>query len=150
MMTPARCARITGNTCLQGHDGAAQIDGGDAVKCGFSEIGEHRVAAGKADADIVVKDIDPAPTLLCGFDHRRKRCLFGHIRFESSAFSGRLPGHHDRFLDRSEILVDGQKLGAFLGEAQNRSAAVAHALARRLTGTHDDRDLVLETHANLD
>jgi len=49
-----------------------------------------------------------------------------------------------------EFVVDGEHLGAFLREAQDRGAAVAHALARRLAGAHHDRDLILETHGVLD
>src|SRR4051794_32764055 len=50
---------------------------------------------------------------------------------------------------RRRDYVDREHLGAFLRETQNRGAAVAQPLARRLTGADHDRDLVLETHANL-
>ncbi len=82
MMTPERCARIAGEHMLGGHDGAAQVDGGDAVERGFGEFVERRVAAGEAQADIVVQDIDAAPTLPCRLDHRLERRLTGHVGFE--------------------------------------------------------------------
>ena len=61
----------------------------------------------------------------------------------------RLLCHGDRLLGGGEVVVDGQYFCAFLGETQTRGAAVAQALAGRLTGAYDDGDLVLETHANL-
>ena len=146
MMTPERCARIGGKHVLGGHDGAAQVDGGDAVEGGFGEFVKRRVAAGEAQADIVVQDIDAAPTLPRRLDHRLERRLAGHVGFERDAFAARLPRHRRRFLGGGEIVVDGQHLGALLREPQNRGAAVAHALARRLTGADHDGDLVLKTH----
>src|ERR1700758_4399019 len=131
------------------HDGAAQVDGRDAVECSLSDLVERRVPAGDADADIVVKNVDSSPTPLRGLGHRRESCLFGNVRFERDAFSTRLSRHRDGFLGGGKIVIDGHHPGAFLSEAQNRSAAVAQSLARRLTSTDDDGDLVFEAHADL-
>ena len=61
----------------------------------------------------------------------------------------RLPRHRRRLLDGGEIVVDGQDLGALLGEPQNRGAAIAHPLARRLTGADDDGDFILKAYVEL-
>ena len=133
---------------LGGHDGAAQVDGGDAVEGGFGEFVERRVAAGDAQADIVVQNIDAAPALPRRLDHRLERRLAGHVSFERGAFAAaaRLPRHRRRLLGGGEIVVDGQDLGALLGKPQNRGAAIAHPLAPRLPGADHDGDFVFETH----
>jgi len=81
-----------------------------------------------------VQDIDAAPALPRRLDHRLERRLAGHVGFEGDAFAARLPRHRRRFLGGGEIIVDGQNLGALLHEPQNRGAAIAHSLARRLPG----------------
>ena len=146
MMTPERCARIAGKHMLGGHDGAAQVDGGDAVEGGFGEFVKQRVAAGEAQAHIVVQNIDAAPALPCRLDHRLERRLTRHVGFERDAFAARLPRHRRRFLGGGEIIVDRQNLGALLRKPQNRGAAIAHPGARRLPGADHDGDLVLKTH----
>jgi len=65
----------------------------------------------------------------------------------NSAFTRVLTRYGGGFLGGGEVVVDGEHLGALLGEPQHRGAAVAHPLAWRLAGAHDDGDLVLETHA---
>ena len=112
----------------------------------LGDLVERRVAAGDAHADIVVQDVDAAPALPRGLDHRRQRRLLGDVGLERDAVPAGLPRHRGRLLGGGEIVVDGEHLGAFLREAQHRGAAVAHALARRLAGAHHDGDLVLETH----
>src|SRR5262249_34420138 len=108
-----------------------------------------RVPAGDTYADIVVKDVDSAPTLFGSFDHRREGCLFGNVRFERGAFPTRLSSHSDRFLSGGKIVVDRKHLGAFLSEPKDRGAAIPHSLAGRLTSTYDDGDLVPQTHVSL-
>jgi hypothetical protein len=134
---------------LTGHNGAAQIDGSDAVECSLGDLVKRRVPAGNTHTDIVVKDVNAAPTSSRCFDHRHERRLDSDVRFECGAFSACLTCYGDCLLGGGEIVIDGQHLGAFLRETQNRGAAVAQALAWRLTGAYNYGDLVLETHANL-
>jgi hypothetical protein len=96
-----------------------------------------------------VKDVNAAPTSSCCFDHRHERRLDSNVRFDCDAFSACVTCYSDCPLGGGEIVVDCQHLGAFLRETQNRGAAVAQAIAWRLTGAYDYSDLVLETHANL-
>ena len=124
---------------LASHDGAAQVDGGDAVERNLGDLVEWRVAAGDTHPDIVVKNVDSPPTPLCGLDHCREGRLLGNISLERDAFSAR---HRDRFVGRGKIVVDGHHLGAFLSETQNRGTAIAQSLARRLARAYDDGDLV--------
>src|SRR3974377_2285142 len=79
---------------LASHDGAAQVDGGDAVERNLGDLVEWRVAAGDTHPDIVVKNVDSPPTPLCGLDHCREGRLLGNISLERDAFSAR---HRDRF-----------------------------------------------------
>ena len=102
-----------------------------------------------SDTDVVVQDIDAAPTPPRGLDHCRKRRLLGDVCFECDAFAARLSRHGDRLLGGGEVVVHRQHPGALLRETHNRGTAVADALAGRLTGAHHNGDLVLQTHANL-
>ena len=145
-MTPGALRAHDRQDVLAGHDGAAQVDGGDAVECVLGDLVERRVAAGDAHADIVVQDVDAAPALPRGLDHRRQRRLAGDVGLKRHALAARLPRHGGGLLGGGEIVVDREHLGAFLREAQHRGAAIAHALPRRLAGAHHDGDLVLETH----
>src|SRR5437588_1544538 len=112
-----------------GHDGAAEVNGGYAVKCSLGDFIERRIPASDAHADIIMKDVDAAPTPSRGLDHRRECRLLGNVGFEGDAFPTRLSRHRDRFLGGRKIVVDGQHLGGFLSETQNRSATIAQALA---------------------
>src|SRR6516225_487528 len=125
---------------LASHDGAAQVDGGDAVERGPGDLVERRVSAGDTHADIVMKNVDSPPTPVCGLDHCRECRLLGNISLECDAFSAR---HRYRFVGRGKIVVDGHHLGAFLSETQNRGSAIAQSLARRLARSYNDGDLVL-------
>jgi hypothetical protein len=52
---------------LAGHDAAPQIDGRDAVEGFLRDLGRRRVAAGIADADVVVEDVDTSEHVERGF-----------------------------------------------------------------------------------
>jgi hypothetical protein len=110
---------------LTGHDGAAQVDGRDAVECRLGDLVKRRVPAGNAHADIVVEDVDAPPALSCRLDHRHERRLDSDVRLECNAFSARLSRQGDRLLGGGEIVIDCQHVRAFLGETQNRGATVA-------------------------
>jgi hypothetical protein len=124
MMTPERCAHQR-QDMFAGHDGAAQIDGSDAVERSLGDLVKRRVPAGNAHANIVVEDVDAPPALSRRLDHRHERRLDSDVRLECDAFSACLSRHGDGFLSRGEIVVDCQNPRAFLGETQNRGAAVA-------------------------
>ena len=149
MMTPERCARISGSTCLQAMMAPRRLMVVMRSNAASVISVERRVAAGDAHTDIVVQDVDAAPALLRGVGHRRERRLLGDVGLERHAFSGRLPRHRDRFLGGGEVVVDGQNFGALLGKTHHGGAAIAHAFARRLAGADHDSDLVLETHVNV-
>ena len=74
---------------LAGDDGAAQVDGVDAVEGGFRDLGRRGIAAGQADADVVVQDVDAAPQLHGLGDGRRKRRLFRDVGLEGHAGAAR-------------------------------------------------------------
>ena len=50
------------------------------------------------------------------------------------------------FLRELDVAIDGENLGAFLRETQDRRAAVTHAFAGPLAGADDDGDLAVEAH----
>jgi hypothetical protein len=58
-------------------------------------------------------------------DHRRECRLVSDVRFERNAISASLSRDSDCVFGGGEIVVDGQYLGAFLSETQNRGAAIA-------------------------
>ena len=117
MMTPARWARITGSTCLQAMIAPRRLMAAMRSNAASVISVERRVAAGDAHTDIVVQDVDAAPALLRGLGHRGERRLLGDVGLERHAFSARLPRHRHRFLGGGEVVVDGQHLGALLGES---------------------------------
>jgi hypothetical protein len=130
---------MIGMTCLQA--GAAQVDRADAVESLLGEIEQRRVAAGDADPDVVMQNIDAAPALVCRLYGRGERRFLGDVRLEGDAFTSGLFYHRRGFLGRGEIAVDSHDLGALLSESQHRGAAVAHSFAGALPGADDDGDL---------
>jgi hypothetical protein len=72
-----------------------------------------------------VENVDAAPTSSRRLDHRHECRLDSDVRFECDAFSARLSRYGDCLLGGGEIVIDCQHLCAFLGETQNRGAAVA-------------------------
>ena len=96
------CALLTHQRqdMLTGHDGAAQVDGmamrSNATSVIWLSGASHQ--AGNAYTDIVVEDIDAPPTLPCGLDHRRERCLVRQrSASERKAFATRPSCHCNRF-----------------------------------------------------
>src|SRR5262245_59401449 len=79
-----------------GHDGAAQIDGADAIESLFGEIEQRCIAAGDADPDIVMKNIDAVPTLVRIGYGRGKRRFFSDVSLESDTFTACLSDHRCR------------------------------------------------------
>ena len=134
---------------LAGHDGAAQVDGRDAVEGGFRDLERAGVAAGKADAHVVVQDVDAAPAFLGFGDRRLQRGFLGHVGLEGDAFAAILRDDRCGLLGRLQVDIDGQDLGAVAREHQCRGPTVAQSLAGALAGADDDGDLVREAHGFL-
>jgi len=109
---------------------------------------DDRVAAGEAQAHIVVQDVDAAPFGEAAFDHLHDRRLVGDVgrcRRRRAAF---LLDHVDGVPRRFQVAVDRPHLRAFAREQQRCRPSVADGLPRRLPRADDDGDLVLEPHAS--
>ena len=126
MIAPERCSRMIGSDVLAGHDRAAQIDRADAVEGLFRDLERRGIAAGDADPDIVVQDVDAAPFFLGSGHGGGKRLLLGDVGLKGDALAAFLRHHVGGLLRPGEIAVDGQDAGALLREAEARRAAVAH------------------------
>ncbi len=61
MMTPLLLRAHDRDHVLGGEDAALEVDRDAAVERFFGDIEQFGVAAGQADADIVVQDVDAAP-----------------------------------------------------------------------------------------
>ncbi len=127
-----------------------------AVDNNLPSAEETAAIARQAGGECIAFEADVANerTLAAMVEASRRRwgrvdVLHYNVGFERDAFSTRLSRDSGRFLGGGKIVVDGKYLCAFLGKTQNRSAAIAQALARRLTGAYYDGDLIPETHANL-
>ena len=127
MMTPARCARITGKTCLQAMIAPRRLMVADAVERLLGDLVERRVAAGDAHADIVVEDVDAAPALAAPPRPSRRAPLPRDVGRKCRALAARLPAMVMVSSADAQIIVDREHFGAFLRKAQHRGAAVAHA-----------------------
>ena len=149
MIEPDCCLRMIGMHVLAGHDGAAQVDGVDAVEGLLGDLGGRGVAAGQADADVVVQDVDAAPQLHGLVDRGLQRGLFRHVGLEGDARAALFRHQRGSLLRRLQPVIHGQHLGALAREQQRRGAAVAHGLARGLPGADDDRSLAFQSHCFL-
>ena len=123
---------------LAGHDGAAQVDGTDAVESLFGEVEQWRIAAGDADADIVMQNVDAAPALVRRRYGGGKRRFLSDVGLEGDEFAAPLLDHRHRFLGRGEVSVDGHDLRTFLRESEHGGTAIAHPFARALAGANND------------
>ena len=149
MITPERCARMVGKHMLAGHDGTSQVDRRDAVESFLGDLVQRGIAPGDAHSNIVVQDIDPAPSPPGRIRHCGQRLFVANVGFERRAFPSPHQRHCHRFLGGENIIVDREHPGPFLSEAQHRGAPISHSFTRRLSGADHDGDLVLQTHACL-
>ena len=129
-------------------DAALQIDGDDAVERLFGDLQQLGVAAGQADADIVVQHVDPAPARLRLRNHRLDVGDLGHVGLERHGGSLLRRDHGGGFLRRFQMVIDAQHLRTFAREGERGGAAVAHAFAGALPGADDDRNLILQAHVS--
>src|SRR5262249_2391000 len=136
------------NDMLGGEDAALQVDRDAAVEGFFGDGEQLGVAAGQADADIVVQHVDPAPALHGVVDHRLDLGIFGDVGLAGGGDALFLGDQVDRLLRGGEVVIDTQHLCAFAREGERGGAAVADAFARALAGADDDGDLVFQTHIN--
>ena len=123
---------------LAGHDGAAQVDGTDPVESFLRKIEQRGIAAGDADADIVMKNVDAAPAFLRCRYGGGECCFFGDVGFEGDAFPAPLLDHRSCLLRREEVTIDSHDLRTLLRESQRRGTAIAHPFARALAGANND------------
>ena len=131
---------------LGGENAALQIDGDDAVERLLGDLQQFGVAAGQADADIVVQHVDPAPARLRLRDHRLDVGGFRDVGPEGHGGALLPRDHCGGFLCRFQMMVDTKHFRALACKGQRCGAAVAHALAGALAGADDDRNLVLQAH----
>jgi hypothetical protein len=109
---------------------------------------ERLVAAGDADADVIVQDIDttPAPHCLC---HRRgKHCFARDVGFECHALETLGCHHGGGFGGGIEAAIDGENVCALASKPQYRRSTVADAFAGALPSANNDSNLVFKTHNN--
>jgi hypothetical protein len=90
-----------------------------------------RIPDGPADADVVDKDVEPAPGVDRRLDGSRARNRVG-----------RIGGDDHR---RAALRIEQRHFGSLSCEQYGSGPAVAHAFTTRAC-TRDDRDFVLETH----
>ena len=147
MIAPLSCCAHDRQGMFAGHDRAAQVDRDDPVEGFFGNFGDRRIAAGDADADIVVQDVDPAPSFLGRGDDVRQFRFNRDIRLAGHAGAAFFGNHGGGFLRRRDIAVDRHDLRPFAGVQHRRRTAVADAFARALARAHDDGNLVLEPHS---
>ena len=148
MMAPLFCCTHDRDHVLGGEHAALQIDRHAAVERFLGNVEQFGVAAGQADADIVVQDIDAAPAAHRILHHRLEVGIFGDVGLERRR--GALLGgdHVDGLLRRRQIVIDAQHLGALAREGQRGGAAVADAFAGALSGADDDGDTIFQAHAH--
>src|SRR5262249_9834129 len=134
------------NHVLAGHDRAAQVNRADAVEGFLSQLVERLVTTPDADPDIVVQDIDAAPTRPPRVYGSGEPLFLGYVGGEGYASAAFLPRHHGCFLGGGDEPVDRQDPGAFLREAEGRCTTIPESFAGTLAGSDDDGDLPFETH----
>jgi hypothetical protein len=103
-------------------------------------------AAGDADPDIVVQDVDPSPARLGGGNRRGKSVFLGDVGGEGHAFAAFFDCQRGGLLGRADKPVDRQDPCAFLRKAQRGCTTIANALAGALPGPDDYSDLALQPH----
>jgi hypothetical protein len=124
---------------------AAQVDRADAVEGLLAQFVQRLVATPNADPDIVVQDINAAPTRPSGLHRGGERLFLGHVGGEGHALAT-LRRHRSGLLGGGDKPVDRQDPGALLREAERGRAAIADPLTGALPGPNDHSDLAFETH----
>ena len=109
---------------LAGHDGAAQVDGVDAVEGVLRDLGRDGIAAGQADADVVVQDVDAAPQLHGLGDGGLQRRLLRDVGLEGHACAALLGDQRRRLLGR----VEAWSTASTLAPSRANTSAVARPL----------------------
>src|SRR6185437_11117193 len=104
------------------------------------------VPAGKADANIVVQDVDAAPARLSVSHHGPDLALVCHISFKSRRRAAARCDHLDRLGRGRQIAIHAQHARALAREGDGGRAAIAHSLAWALAGADHDGDSVFQAH----
>ena len=100
MMAPLFCWRMIGITCLAGEDAALEVDRHAAVERLLGDVEQLGVAAGDADADIVVQDVDAAPAAVRIGHHGLDLGILGDVGLEGHRRALVLADHVDGLLGR--------------------------------------------------
>jgi len=110
---------------FRGKDAALEIDRDAAIDRLLGNVGKLGVAAGEADADIVVQDVDAAPAAVRVGDHGLDLGLLGDVGLEGYRRAALGGDHVDRFLRGFDVAIHTQHAR----EGKRRGAAVADAFA---------------------
>ena len=116
-----------------------------SIAC-FRDLKQFGIAAGKTDADIVVKDVEAAPAFRRFLHHRLEVALLGDIGLEGCRLAAFRFDQADGFLRGGKIAVDAQHMRAFARKGDRGGAAVAHAFARALARADHDGDPIFQPH----
>src|ERR1051326_2263179 len=131
---------------LAGHDRASEVDRRNAVIGLFGEFLDGLVAAADADPDIIVQDVDAAPTLDRSRHCRGEGRLARNVGLKRDTLAALAGGQCRGLLYGAELAIYREDRGAFLCEAQYGGTAVADTLAWALPGADDDGDFTCEAH----
>ena len=104
------------------------------------------IAAGKADADIVMENVEAAPAPGRFLHHRLDVALFGDVGLECDRLAAFRLDHSGGFLRRGQIAVHAQDRSSFAREGDGGGAAVAHAFAGALAGPDHDCRTIFQPH----
>src|SRR2546425_280891 len=118
MMTPERCRRMIGTTCLHVMIVPRRLIAQMRSKASSVISSSGLSPAGDADPDIVVQDVDPSPARLRGGYRRGKSVFLGDVGGEGHALAALFCGHRGRLFGGVDKPVGRQDPGAFLREAQ--------------------------------
>jgi hypothetical protein len=105
-----------GQGVFAGKDNAAQVDRDDTVKGFGRDLSDRRVAAGHADTDVVVENIESSETIFTVFDRCFKAGFVYNIGDNSLSLPTFMLYKFYSFLCRLDISIYGEYLGPFACE----------------------------------
>src|SRR6185437_15631532 len=105
--------------------------------------GDRRVAAGDADADVVVQDVDAAPQPVAGTHRSDHVGLVGDVGLAGFRRAALGPDLGDGLVGRLLVDVGDEYLRALAGVQQGNGFAVPHGPPLQLAAAEDQGHLVL-------
>ena len=133
---------------LGGEDAALEVDRHAAVERFFGDVEQFGIAAGEADADIVVQDVDAAPAAMRFSDHGFDVGIPGDVGLERHRRASLGRDQVGCLLRGCEIVIHAQHFRALAREGQCGGTAIAHAFARALAGADNDGDPIFQAHVS--